>query len=452
MSESQFGSKPPEAEEAMPPVEHRNPLGWIALAFLFAFLILNSSERRASPSPETRRAAYSARLKTALIVRDAGSGPIALAMSGNQTPDDGLKELERDTAPRHQSEAVESAVWAAVRTELKENVTPADLLPLRDDPKYASFAEIYSSKKLSKPEAVGLATELEKGDALAKLAAAHLRSEAGLPALPKPPAVTANMARVVLLMLALLLASGVAWIAFISLGSAGELRSLGPASTIRGGAEADVYAVRAATLLVAFFGLSAVVGLLRLDSRLAQLLAYGPMLFVVPWVLRKRPSMADVGLTTRTLKRDILLGLWAFLLELPVTAMVALLGTLLLRNLPRPEHPASTALQNTHDLGTILVTLFMGAIVAPFWEETMFRGLLFPALRQVLRGPAVAALVSSFLFASIHPQGPVLWAALASVALFSCALAQRTRSLVPSVVMHFAHNATLLTLAVLASS
>ena len=62
-----------------------------------------------------------------------------------------------------------------------------------------------------------------------------------------------------------------------------------------------------------------------------------------------------------------------------------------------------------------------------------------------------AALVSSFLFASIHPQGPVLWAALASVALFSCFLAQKTRSLVPSITMHLAHNTTLLALTLLVS-
>ncbi|RYG26687.1 CPBP family intramembrane metalloprotease [bacterium] len=230
------------------------------------------------------------------------------------------------------------------------------------------------------------------------------------------------------------------------------MRSLGPAANVRSGAEADLFAVRAATLMTVFIALSVVVGRLGLDSRVAQVLAFAPMLAAVPWILQKRPSMADVGLTTRSFGRDVLLGLWAFLLELPVTGAIAILGTLLLRNLPRPEHPAATTLQNTHDFWTIVVTLFMGAIVAPFWEETMFRGLLFPALRRVLRGPVIAALISSFLFASIHPQGPVLWAALASVALFSCALAQMTRSLVPSVVMHFAHNATLLVLAVLASS
>jgi hypothetical protein len=449
VSESQFGVEP--TERVAPPVEHRNPLGWIALALLFAFLIFNTSERKASANPEARRASYSARLKTALAMREAGSNPIALALSGDQSPDDGLRELERDAAPKHRTDAVESAVWVAVRTELNESVSSADIQPLKQDPKYAPFAQVYGSESLGKPQAAQIVASLEKGDALQKLAAAHLRAKAGLPALPKAT-LSVNLGTVVIIFSGLVLASGFAWIALVSFGLAGELRNLGPASKVQSGAEADVFALRAATLLVAFLGLNTIVGLLGFDSRVAQLLAYGPMLAVVPLVLRRRPSMADIGLSTRKLGRDILLGLWVFLLELPVTAGVALLGALLLRNLPQPEHPATTALQNTHDLGTILVTLFMGTIVAPFWEETMFRGLLFPALRNVLRGPIPAALVSSFLFASIHPQGPVLWAALASVALFSCALAQRTRSLVPSVVMHFAHNATVLTLVILASN
>ena len=153
-----------------------------------------------------------------------------------------------------------------------------------------------------------------------------------------------------------------------------------------------------------------------MNPQIAQSLAFGGMFVVVPLVLRRNPRMAEVGLTTRDFGRNVLLGLWAFLLELPVTGAIAIVCALLLKNLPQPEHPASTSLMNSPDLLTVVATFFGGALVAPFWEETMFRGLLFPALRGVLRGPVPAALVSSFLFASIHPQGPVLWAALATVA------------------------------------
>ena len=86
--------------------------------------------------------------------------------------------------------------------------------------------------------------------------------------------------------------------------------------------------------------------------------------------------------------------------------VVALVGTRLFQGLPSNEHPASAALMNTHDLATIASLLFFGAVAAPFWEETMFRGLLLPAFRRVFNGQAAAALLSSFLFACIHPQGP----------------------------------------------
>ena len=439
------------SESVPPPADaRRSPWGWVALGLLFAYFMFGAASRPTSNAPSARVERYTSRLQTALRTYAAGDTPVSGLLAG-ESGGDALRKLEKEVEPRRRTQAIEAGFWAVIRRHLGESVAEADLAPLAKDKDYAILAEAVRLKPRTQAEARRLIAVLEKRGAASRLAADHLRPQAGLPAhsttLSVPKAMVAG-----LFFLALLVASAAAWIVALVLGSAGTLRALGPATEARTGADADRLATRAATVLVGFFALSTGAGFLAyagLNPQIAQSLAFAGMLVVVPLALRGRPSMAEVGLSTRDFGRNVGLGLWAFLLEIPVTGGIAIACSVLLRSLPQPEHPASTSLMNSPDLLTVAATFFGGAIVAPFWEETMFRGLLFPALRQALRGPVPAALVSSFLFASIHPQGPVLWAALASVALFSCFLAQKTRSLVPSITMHLAHNTVLLALTLL---
>ena len=424
----------------------RNPLGWIVLFLLFAYLIVGATERSTAETPASRVARYTSELQSAIASKRAGENPFARLFSGDASPDAGLRKLERKSAPKHRTDAVDAVVWVTVRRQLGEKVEKADLAILAKDPNYRVIAEAYGDAKRTKPQALALAKRLDARGPASKIAADYVRAQAGFESRRE------SLAGVGLLA-GLLFLSCAAWLVAIALGATGALRTLGPATPVRDPGAADNLALRAALLILIFVGLQTVAGLVvratGLDSRFGSVFVYGAMIAAVPLVLRGGPGMRGVGLSLDGLKRNVGLGLWAFLLELPVTGLIAIVCSILLKNLPTPTHPSSSALTASPDLWTILVTFFGGAIVAPFWEETMFRGLLFPALRRVAGGPVVAALVSSFLFASIHPQGPVLWAALASVALFSCVLAQKSGSLVPSVVMHFAHNATLLTLTVL---
>jgi membrane protease YdiL (CAAX protease family) len=83
----------------------------------------------------------------------------------------------------------------------------------------------------------------------------------------------------------------------------------------------------------------------------------------------------------------------------------------------------------------------LGVVVAPFTEEGVFRGLLYPSLRgQMPGGPFAAAVLVSLLFAGIHGS------LLAVVPLFALALVltwvmERTNSLLACVVVHAIHNA-----------
>jgi len=436
-----------ESAEEIPAL--RNPWGWVVLAVLFSWMIFSANLGGASASPAARAARYSAQLKAAMASYEAGDGPFQKILA-NESPDAPLRKLERETAARHLEDPIEASVWTTVRKQLGEPVTAADLKPLQNDPIYRPLAEAFRPGGHPKAEAQRIVAALEARRPPARVTANIVRREAGLPVRKIAPP-KGNRAVVVFGGL-LILASGAAWVMAAIFGLSGMLRPQGPATEVATEAKADQLALGAATLLATFLGFQLVAALLvnlGLNGRVGSALVFAGMLVAVPVVLRRGPGLKAVGLGGRTFARDVGLGFWAFLLELPVTGAMALLAGVLLRGLPTPTHPATTALESSPDLLTILVTLFSGAIVAPFWEETMFRGLLFPALRKVLKGPIPAALLSSLLFASIHPQGPVLWAALATVALFSCALAQTTRSLVPSITMHVAHNTTILVLSLL---
>jgi membrane protease YdiL (CAAX protease family) len=87
------------------------------------------------------------------------------------------------------------------------------------------------------------------------------------------------------------------------------------------------------------------------------------------------------------------------------------------------------------------------SVMAPLIEETAFRGLLFPALSRYL-SPAASILLSGFMFGAIHPQGPLLWAALGGIGAVAALLSYLTGSLIPSMVMHACQNFCVLTLSV----
>jgi membrane protease YdiL (CAAX protease family) len=76
---------------------------------------------------------------------------------------------------------------------------------------------------------------------------------------------------------------------------------------------------------------------------------------------------------------------------------------------------------------------FFGVCIAPFVEEMFFRGMIYPVFEKHW-GMEAAVLGSAALFASIH-------AFLVGVALGYARA--RTRSIVPSFLMHIAYNVTL---------
>ena len=422
----------------------RNPIGWLVLGFLLLFAVFNLVAGFGGREDARKEAKALDGLRNALVLREMGRKFGA--------PDVGLRKLEEQVAPQRGKDAEAAALWFALRTELKEPTKPADLKPAllskRIDLK--AIAEAYADRPVDRGTVQAKLRVLDGRGPLSHLAATHLREAAGLPG-ARTWIETATKRYLALLVIVGVVGFGslLAWGALLIAAANGTLPNLGPPQIAHSLADADRLAIRAATLMASFQAVSLLFGVLGGPTWIKTAGIGLSMFAVVPIILRARPSFEEAVGARGYFGRKVLLGLWAFGLEIPVTYTVAIVGSAIFRNLPQNEHPAARTLMTTHDPVTIVSLFFLGAVLAPFWEEIMFRGLLFPAIRRVLNSPLWGALLSSFVFASVHPQGPGGWLGLIAFAVCSCVLVSRTRSLVPSIVMHAAHNGTLLTLALL---
>ncbi len=166
------------------------------------------------------------------------------------------------------------------------------------------------------------------------------------------------------------------------------------------------------------------------------LVILGAIRFVV---LRKYGlRWADLGLRPSS-SRWILIGLAVAVVLLPV---VALINGILIPMVTDGEFrnpQIHTMAQDGFSWPALLSMLVMAGIVAPFGEELVFRGLLFPWLQSHL-GVAWAAILSGLIFGMLHFV-PILIPALSAVGIALALLYHRCGSLWPVIVAHGAFNA-----------
>ncbi|HVA70114.1 MAG TPA: CPBP family intramembrane glutamic endopeptidase [Acidimicrobiales bacterium] len=116
-----------------------------------------------------------------------------------------------------------------------------------------------------------------------------------------------------------------------------------------------------------------------------------------------------------------------------------------LKSLDRPVHHLFNAARGP---SFVLIAL-MTTLLAPFFEEWLFRGVLFRAIAEGATGMSsrsavtLGVLVSAVLFGLAHGE-PVQFAGLALFGVVLAVLVQRTKRLVPSFVTHVSFNAVAL--------
>lgn len=209
------------------------------------------------------------------------------------------------------------------------------------------------------------------------------------------------------------------------------------------------------------------------------LIFYGPMLLGLFWLIVRHPdpvaALKQAGFRSHGILSDMAHGLITYLAFLPLIGLamtVTILLTTFVWGGHAEAHPFSPDRGPSHPINeqfggsvwSLLYLYFLAAISAPIVEEIVFRGLLFRWLRdktslwgQSLKpesSPAnlvwvsvlVSAVVNSFLFAAIHPQGLLGIPPLMMIGICMSYARNWRGGLIAPMTIHAIHNGSLVTL------
>ncbi len=438
----------------------RQYAGWIILAVLMLIMI----GLTLMPSTESQdRAVELSEAQSTFKSALAAGGEVANFPLGGSSRQQ-FQDIEKKAAATHRTDPIAAEIYAAARFELHEPISVDEIQALKKShgPVEQRIYQIYAARSLTPDQAESLSKDLNARGFFGSLVEAHAFEKAGDPskrrALEQQSQSGFLVAKAVVL--AVLCTSLLGWAGFAVLKLSGRLPVLGFPIRVHNLPDADFCAMKAAQVLAADIGFQSSVPLLLFKLPLSgagkELLVGVFLLVALPFVVQamafgRRASLADLGIEKESLGKHVLIGLFGFAMELPVTSLLAIVGTSLLSRGKEVSHPAEVSLLNSHDPLRIFSLFVLASIVAPLYEEILFRGLLFPAVAKVTGSMVWSAVITSFVFASLHPQGFPAWLALAMVGGMSCLLVVHTKSLVPSLVLHCAHNSTLLFVALLYS-
>lgn len=430
--------------------------GWIILALILGFLIV--SQLVGYFSPERKEAVSDVQIAQDLkgwVRKDP-------SLQGAVGKEDIARDLE-SIQRRPKWEAGSALLYALLSTELGQRVDPGKLTPMKasDLARVRLAYEIYAPPKLAPGQARAIVAKLPKDKFIYRLAAVQAFEKAGLPS-ARDQLEGGGISQGALIVVGLVgLALGALAIALIfAYGAArasGRLEPLGFPMGKQTPAEGDLVALSASQFFLIFF----VASLLPLVmpeamSDYSDAVLYVVMIAGFVWASRntlrgRRFDLKTLGLSREDLGKHILWGAGAAIANIPILIVLGLLGRFLFGGLPTAQHPVTMELEVGASWLTILKLGVIASIAAPFTEELMFRATLFPALSAVLKSPLAGGIVSSLLFAAIHPTGIPAWLPLAGIGGMSCFLVYQTKSIVPSMIMHGLHNSATLVMVLLIS-
>lgn len=141
-------------------------------------------------------------------------------------------------------------------------------------------------------------------------------------------------------------------------------------------------------------------------------------------------------------------GIWALILGVPIlfalSSLIAVITTLLGINTPEIAHVMLQSIHETRDVTTLVLLLTSAIIVAPLFEEIVFRGFLHQTMRDVIsdKTPWVNICVCSAIFAGIHLSA-AQWQTLPALFVLGGMLGwiyEKTGSLWPCIILHAGFN------------
>ena len=252
---------------------------------------------------------------------------------------------------------------------------------------------------------------------------------------------------------------------FVVLALTGKVKSRIDAGRPHGGVYAETFAV----WMILFVGLSMAAAIFsNADNHLTvTLAAFSFSLMALAWsVLRGvtwKQVRQDIGLTIGKHVVEPFWGFVCYMCTIPLLVggvivmliLMSVFGFLLEGGGPgsgdvfaptnTPSHPIIEWIAEA-DFAKTMIIVLLACVAAPIVEEIMFRGVLYRQLRdatastRVLVSVLFSGLVSSFIFAIIHPQGIFAVPPLMALA-FGFAMAREWRgSLIAPMTMHALNN------------
>jgi membrane protease YdiL (CAAX protease family) len=162
----------------------------------------------------------------------------------------------------------------------------------------------------------------------------------------------------------------------------------------------------------------------------------------VPLVLCKwrGARLYQMGLHADRFFRNVLLGVAAYLLSMPLVGAVLLVAA---EFFGPPQHEIEELVRSTPTTPNITLAWLAAVAAAPLQEELLFRGVLLPCLRRFL-GMWPAIVLSSLLFAAMHftswPAPLPLFVLSVTLGFLAC----RTGSLVAPITLHAVFNGVMM--------
>jgi membrane protease YdiL (CAAX protease family) len=178
---------------------------------------------------------------------------------------------------------------------------------------------------------------------------------------------------------------------------------------------------------------------------LATLCFQGASLFLIARFLHEQQSTWRTGFGMLNRPRHaMLLGLVVALIFLPLGWGLQQASALVMTHLPHlklepQEQLPVHALRTSMSIGGRLALGVAAVLLAPVAEEALFRGILYPGIKQ-FGFPRLALWGTSLLFAAVH-MNAVTFAPLASLALVLTLLYERTDNLLAPITAHILFNA-----------
>lgn len=438
--------------------------GWYFLAFVFLVLIAGQLAvyLGRDATGEQAVSAAESRIAKALQLDNPMGGfrwplPGSLKESGKSVVRDEIERLRKNRSVEPGVVDYVEVVWSsAVGLPVpQENLRR---MAKSDSERWRAAAKIFGGPKLSPQEAATLRGAFKSQSLTDRMVRCESYIRSGL-------AVPSTKPSNIGLIIAVLGLSG-----FVALGFLPRMKEAPgqpwlhlrshPLGLVSPGEGASL-ALRAGALLIAMFGgqmVGATLGsMVGLRETFAGLLGFGFAGILCWLVLSMRidgysATLKGIGFRSNRLSSDIMWGAIAAVANWPLMFVTIILSNALFFWLPSPQHPVQQELISGPSIEKVAVILFTAVVLAPLFEETVFRGVLLPALVSKLKKPIVAIIVCGLLFAAIHPTGIPAWLTLAEIGAMAGFVTMVRGSLVPAIVMHGVHNGILLVVTLLTTS